>query len=289
MKLQFTLPYWKLTFLLFAIIGSLDTFGQYPTSDSIENLKKYPLFKAEYMNDHHIKSAVTEVMYKVPMRPIENSLEKESFEFKPNGTINEYRKINSLGDTSHFKYILSQNGNIDKIQFKNKSREILISYTYDERNNITEIHETDVKTDVKIGVEKFKFIYESYNQYKKYWINNEGLTFRYAIISLDNKNRVTKDEGRYIRGTNKHSYAYFYTDGLLTEFISNIRETTRKEVKYEMEYSIKGDLLNLNQYQDGAHLFQCEYLYENGLLIAILEKNVQTKRIKITKIKYSFY
>ncbi len=275
--------------LFFILIVHLPGISQVPISNTPEDLKKFPYLNSEYIKQNKIKSVYTEVLFKVPSKPIEHSLERDSFTFNSNGLISTYQKINTLGDTSNSKYSFDIQGEIDEIYFKNRSREIRIKYFFDKKTNLVEIKETDVRTGVVIEQQNFKYVYETYNQYKKYWINNEGLTFRYAIISLDDQNRIIKEEGRYIRGTNKHAKQYIYTNQLLTEYISNTRESTRKEEKYKLIYDENATLLEMDEYQDGAHLSHTEYLYENQLLEAILEKNMHTKQIKITKVKYSLY
>ena len=61
---------------------------------------------------------------------------------------------------------------------------------------------------------------------------------------------------------------------------------SRREVKFKMIYDSTGLLVEMNEYKDGAYIHHHELLYENGLLIAILEKNIRTQRIKIIKFKY---
>jgi hypothetical protein len=149
--------------------------------------------------------------------------------------------------------------------------------------------EIDTKTGVQLLKQEYKFVYEYYDQYKKYWLNDEGLSFKYSIIKLDDKKRIIEEKGRYIRGTSKHAIYYTFEGEKLIFYSSNIREATRKEKKYEMIYDENNRLIEMNEYKDGAYIHHHEFLYENGLLVAILEKLIRNQRIKIIKFKYEIY
>ena len=120
-------------------------------------------------------------------------------------------------------------------------------------------------------------------------MNDEGLSYKYSIIKLDDQKRIIEERGRSIRGTSKHAIYYKFDGEKLMEYSSNIRETSRREKKYQMIYNEDGLLVEMNEYKDGAYIHHHEFLYENGMLIAILEKLIRNQRIKIIKFKYEVY
>jgi len=56
-----------------------------------------------------------------------------------------------------------------------------------------------------------------------------------------------------------------------------------------MIYNTDDVLVEMNEYKDGAYIHHHEFLYENGLLVAVLEKHIRNQRIKIIKFMYEIY
>jgi hypothetical protein len=160
---------------------------------------------------------------------------------------------------------------------------------YNTEGLVTDIVLADAKTAKTISEEKFKYEVFTKYQYKKYWLNNEGLTYKYTVVDLNEKGRKEEERTRFIRGASRETIYYSYQNGWLSEYSYNLKETTRRETKYILDYAENGDLLTMNEYTDGAFVTRFEYLYEDGLLIAILQKNINSQQIKITKVKYTFY
>lgn len=279
---------------LYGAIGVL-VFAQFVVSaqqfapDIPALLNQYPFFNSSVIKSKSIKKITTKVMYKSPNKKIVFSAEGAIFECSRNGNVTKWKRTNRSGIMSTTSYFLSKNGRLATEHFETSHTDELKSYVYNTEGFITEIIIADARTAKVIQEEKFKYEIFSELQYKKYWLNSEGLTYKYTVVDTDDEGRKEEERTRFIRGASRETIYYTYTNGWLTEYSYNMKTTTRRETKYVLEYAQNGDLLTMNESVDGAFVTRFEYLYEDGLLIAILQKNINSQQIKIIKVKYEFY
>lgn len=276
-------------FTLTILMIQQSVFAQQFANDIPALLNQFPFFNSTMMKGKKVKQISTQVMYKSPNKKIIFSSESATFTFDFNGNVEKWSRTNKSGISSSTTYYFSKTGALATEHITSTNSSVLKSYQYNEQGLITEIQLADAKTAKTIQEDKFKYEFFTDYQYKKYWLNNEGLTYKYTLVDLDNKGRKKEERTRYIRGTSRETIYYTYTNNWLTLYSDNVKEHSRRETKYLLEYDQNGDLLIMNEYKDGALITHYEYLYEDGLLIAILQKNINSQRIKITKVKYLFY
>ena len=216
------------------------------------------------------------------MKTIEHSKESLKIDFDVAGFPSYRRTISSLGDTTEFWYE-NQEGILISERVKTAHRDVAIKYVYNDHGDLVLQTETDTKTGVIFRNEVYKYVYSYHDQYKKYWLNDEGLSYKYSIIKLDDKNRIIEERGRHVIGASRHSVYFVYEGDHLIDYSSNIREQTRREMKFKLHYDDLGRVSEMNEYKDGAYVHHHEFLYENNYLTAILEKNIRTQKIKIIK------
>jgi hypothetical protein len=250
--------------------------------------KEYPFFNNEFIKKKTIKSIRTKVMYKSPMQKIIFSAELMQFDFSRNGDVEQWKSVNRSGNERNIKYYLSKEGRLISEDIKTTKENVLKSYVYDSLGNVIEIQKVDQKQIKTFDPENFSYEYYSDTQYKKFWLNNEGLTFKYAIVNLASGVIMDKTT-RYIRGAGKETIYYHYQSGTLISYAKNTKVNTRREIKFNLEYDEEDILQIMNEYHDGALVYRFEYLYEDGLVVAILRKEIKTHQIKITKYVYTFF
>lgn len=250
--------------------------------------KTYPFFNSDFIRQKRIKTIKTEVMYKYPMQKISFSAESMRYSFSGNGDVEQWISINRSGNEKRVNYYLSKDGKLVSEHIRTSKRNILKSYVYDSHGNVTEIDRIDESQKEKFDPEKFSYEYYSDNQYKKFWLNNEGLTFKYTIVNLEG-GIIVNETTRYIRGASKESVYYHYESGKLISYAKNSKLNTRREVKFELEYDESGMLQVMKEYHDGALVHRFEYLYEEGLVSVMLRKEIKSHQIQITKYSYTFY
>ena len=249
----------------------------------------YPFFNSQIIKEKKVKKLITTVMYKSPNRKLVHSAEYAIFTFSRNGDVEKWKRANRSGNSITTTYFLSKTGLLATEHIQSSKKDVFKSYVYNEMDLVTEIQLAEAKTAKVIQSDKYKYEFFTDFQYKKYWLNSEGLTFKYTVVDLDELGEIEEERTRFIRGASRETTYYSYDNGWLISYSHNVKEVTRRETKYELEYSQNGDLLVMNQSRDGALITRTEYLYENGVLIAILEKNIRSQEIKITKVKYEYF
>lgn len=250
--------------------------------------KTYPFFNSDFIRQKRIKTIKTEVMYKYPMQKISFSAESMRYSFSGNGDVEQWISINRSGNEKRVNYYLSKDGKLVSEHIRTSKRNILKSYVYDSHGNVIEIERIDESQQEKFDPERFSYEYYSDTQYKKFWLNNEGLTFKYTIVNLED-GIIVNETTRYIRGASKESVYYHYESGKLISYAKNSKLNTRREVKFELEYDESGMLQVMKEYHDGALVYRFEYLYEEGLVSVMLRKEIKSHQIQITKYSYTFY
>jgi len=250
--------------------------------------KTYPFFNSDFIKQKRIMTIQTEVMYKYPMQKISFSAEHMRYNFSRNGDVEQWISVNKSGNEKRVNYYLSKDGKLVSEHIRTSRRNILKSYVYDPHGNVIEIERIDESQKEKFDPEKFSYEYYSENQYKKFWLNSEGLTYKYTIVNLE-AGTIINETTRYIRGASKESVFYHYDSGRLISYARNSKVSTRREVKFELEYDASGVLQVMKEYHDGALIHRFEYLYENGLISVVLRKEIKSHQIMITKYAYTFY
>lgn len=252
-------------------------------------LQEYPFFNSSFIYQMNVKKIQTEVMYKMPNRTLRKTQQRQVFEFDALGNVAKYRTYASSGSCKTKSYFLNKKGQLSTHHLRFENRNELESFQYNsdgflEKREVSDAHDASVLTQEKFTYEKF-----SDTQFKRFYLNDEGLTYKYEVVDLDALKRVVSTRARFIHGVHRSSSDYVYVGDLLMSFASNTREITRREEKYTMEYDTQGVLQVCNFWIDAALIYRYEYLYEDGLLVAVLRKELKTQEIQITKLNYVFY
>lgn len=279
----------KTVFLLvFLIIGNYGL-GQQFAAHLPPLMDKYPFFNQSVIKTKQIKTLTTSVMYKVPNRKLVYSGESQLFSFDENGNVSSLKQTTRSYVVHNTKYFLNKQNQLETVLIKYGMVSELKSFEYNQEGLLIKELLANSQTAETITEQEFKYEFFTKNQYKKYWLNDEGLTYKYTVVDLDELGRKDEERTRYIRGASRETNYYSYENNQLVSYSHNEKEFTRREVKYLINYSENGDVVDMNKYEDGAYVTRYEYLYEEGLLIAVLQKNIRSQEIRITKIKYTFY
>ena len=270
-------------------LTSLFIHAQELHSNNLPILEEYPFFNRGFIKSHSVQKIETEVLYKWPNQPIRKSFETKDFEFDQRGVTLKYRSCDKKGVCTSSTYFLNKDGFVATSQYLHGSKNELHAYYYDADGLLLKIEKNNTADASFIAREEFSYERYSEKQYKKFYLNDEGLTYKYEVVDLDGKQRVIDRRSRFIHGSQRSTLHVVYEDDLLVEYVSNVRDFTRREEKYAMQYDANDRLQVTELWVDAALVYRYEYLYENGLLEAILRKNLKTQEIQITKLRYTFF
>lgn len=252
-------------------------------------LREYPFFNSDFIHQMNVKKIHTEVMYKMPNRTLRKTQQRQVFDFDALGNVAKYWTYGSSGSCKSKSYFLNKKGQLSTNHLRFENRNELESFQYNadgflEKREVSDVRDATVLTQEEFTYEKFSDM-----QFKRFYLNDKGLTYKYEVVDLDVLQRVVSTRARFIHGVHRSSSDYVYEGDLLMSLASNTREITRREEKYTMEYDTQGVLQVCNFWIDAALIYRYEYLYEDGLLVAVLRKELKTQEIQITKLNYVFY
>ena len=251
-------------------------------------MAEYPFFNCRVMKNNGVQSIRTLVMYKFPNRKIQHANESQRFVFDKLGHVTHYEYVSLNGMKVKETYYLDKHGMLSSKQIVGRGKNQMISFQYNERNLMVKKEVSNIENGNVEQTENFSYEVFSENQFKRFYLNDEDLTYKYEVVDLNDQGKKIESRSRFIHGVHRESKEWEYTNDLLVMYAKNTREVTRREEKYTMEYDAKGILQITNFLVDMAPVYRYEYLYENGLIIAILRKDLKTQEIKITKLQYTF-
>lgn len=175
-------------------------------------------------------------------------------------------------------------------------------FDYDSLGNcIKEIHARETSTsknEFKLGtqtilsVENFKYENLSSTQIKKYYLNEEGRTYRTSIINYDNKKNKIEENNEFIVTwlVVKESFKYNTSDKIIEK---NYFSNTGGEVseKVEIEYDTNQNIAIEKHYKNNIKTNEYSYLFDenNKYLKSQLNRNFTNNTIGIIKFSYTFW
>lgn len=249
----------------------------------VPNFSVFPFFNAEYIRTHSIQKISTSVMFKYPQKTLIGSVKKQVWEFNATGSPKCYAVTSAAGYTVKTRFAYNDSNQlVSKVSSKQTTM-----YTYNKMGAIMEEKVVEGANN-SVGFQRYRYEILTDSQTKKYWLNNEQLTYKYQIQNRNKAGQLTDATTRFIRGVNRTIESWQWNGEWLTQYEKSEREFTTESFKYVMVYTSGQIVEKMEVYKDGTHFQTWEYLYEDGLLIAILTKDLDNQCITITKLVYEY-
>lgn len=175
-------------------------------------------------------------------------------------------------------------------------------FDYDSLGNcIKEIHVRETsssKSDFKLmsqtilSVENFKYEILSRTQIKKYYLNEEGRTYRTSIINYDTKKNKVEENNEFIVTwlVVKESFKYNSSNKIIEK---NYFSNTGGEIneKVEIEYDTNQNIALEKHYKNNVKTNEYSYLYDenNKFIKSQLDRSFTNNTIGIIKFSYTFW
>lgn len=143
-----------------------------------------------------------------------------------------------------------------------------------------------------LSIENFKYENLSSTQIKKYYLNEEGRTYRTSIINYDNSNNKIDENNEFIVTwlVVKESFKYNASNEIIEKnYFSNTGEEVSEKV--EIEYDTNQNVSLEKHYKNNIKTNEYSYLYDenNKFLKSQLNRNFTNSTIGIIKLSYSFW
>lgn len=270
-------------FLLVLLVLSFHGKAQVSVPHLVPDFGVFPFFNETYIVKNSIRKIGTTVMFKYPMKTLIGSVKKQEFTFQRNGMPYSYAITSAEGHTKKSRYMYAPNTQLESEISLNHTT----YYSYDKNGFL--VKERIVGEDGNQNVQQYRMERVSDQQTKKYWLNNEQLTYKYAIQNTNQNGQLVSSSTRYIRGAYRTNETWQWKQGWLLTYVKQTREFTSETKRYSITYSTEFEVQKMEVFTNDVHSHTWEYLYEDGLLTAILIKDLKTQCITITKIDYEYW
>lgn len=285
----------KQLILVFTILmASLALSGQQLYTDKGKLMEEAPYFNSSFIQAKKVRSIVAKVSYKDEMMPIRKTAKQQRYYFDRWGRLIKYTENYfraGIYDSSYVEYIYSRSNLLTRKTVKDVFGMHLYTYQHNEKGDVVEaIHTRPTNRRIPAKKKTFKYEYYGDRQSKKLHLNDEGRIFRIENINKTLKGKTDEINSKYVTARKREFKDFIYdNNGYLVRMVHQSQNSPVITVTFEYKNDATGNPLEQVISRNGKQLSKKEFLYKDGLLYAILNKNEATQRITITELSYSYY
>lgn len=285
----------KQLILVFTILmASLALSGQQLYTDKGKLMEEAPYFNSSFIQAKKVRSIVAKVSYKDEMMPIRKTAKQQRYYFDRWGRLTKYTENYfraGIYDSSYVEYIYSRSNLLTRKTVKDVFGMHLYTYQHNEKGDVVEaIHTRPTNRRIPAKKKTFKYEYYGDRQSKKLHLNDEGRIFRIENINKTLKGKTDEINSKYVTARKREFKDFIYdNNGYLVRMVHQSQNSPVITVTFEYKNDEAGNPLEQVISRNGKQLSKKEFLYKDGMLYAILNKNEATQRITITELSYSYY
>lgn len=262
-------------------------------------------FNQEFLWQNKLKTISGQVSIKRKNRAIQQLPDMLVFHFNEVGLLKALDKVNSvlhLVDSLRVEYKRNDLGEVE-FRRESSSRGILTqSLNYDEQGRIKRIDfgkaenlssapgKMEPGKMIIVNSESYEYFPSGDNALRKRAFNNYGLFYSERTITRDPLGYIIKEVEELVMSGRTVTRNYSYNDkGWIDEIVQtdNLGSPKKSEIFY---YDPFGNLQKVEYYLADELTREVEVLYlENMLLEALIDHDLQSGDIRITKFSYDFY
>lgn len=262
-------------------------------------------FNQEFLWTNKIKAIKGSISIKRPQRAIDQRPDMFVYRFNEVGLLHQLDKISSvlhLVDSMTIEFKRNDLGEVEIRTEKGNNGVYIKKFFYDKDGNLerqdyskaeniaTTPKEIQTGQGIIINSESFKYINQNDTVVRKSCFNNYGLLYSNIITTKNKLGYLLSEKEELVMSNRSKLKTYHYNEkGWLSEihWLDEVGTVQRKHLFY---YDPFGNLLKLEKYRGAEMEQEIEVLYTETMLIeAILDQDMSTKAITITKFTYEFY
>lgn len=262
-------------------------------------------FNQEFLWTNKVRSIKGTVSIKRPQRTIEQRPDMFIYRFNEVGLLYQLDKISSVLHLVDSMTIIYKRNDLGEVELRTEqgNRGVYTKkFIYDREGNLERLDyskaentsgvkgEIATGTGITINSETFKYNKTSDTIVRKSCYNNYGLLYAHFITTQNHLGYVLSEKEEMVMTNRSRVKTYHYNDKGWLEEIRWTDENDQVQKKHLFYYDPFGNLLKLEKYRNSEMEQEIEVLYTETMLIeAILDQDMMTKAITITKFSYEFY
>ncbi len=262
-------------------------------------------FNQEFIWQNKIRTITGVTSIKRPNRPIEQRPDMFVFRFNEVGLLREMDKVTSvlhLVDSLRVQFKRNDLGEVELRQETGTKGYSTKAFNYDDQGRIKRIDfgkSENLSTQrgllesgrtILVNSESYEYFDAGEHTSRRKAFNNYGLFYAEKTIIRDPLGYIVSENEELVMSGRTVSKTYIYND---RGWIGTIRTTdsqSGEEKRDVFYYDDLGNLLKVEYYLGPKLLREIEVLYtETMLLEALLDHDLQSRDIVITKFTYEFY
>jgi hypothetical protein len=262
-------------------------------------------FNQEFLWQNKIKSVRGSVSIKRPQRTIEQRPDVFIYRFNEVGLLTQLDKVSSvlhLVDSMTIEYKRNDLGEVELRTEKGNRGFFTKKFIYDKDGRVERLDfgksenvsenakELEAGSSIAINSESFKYLQQSDTVIRKSCYNNYGLLYSHIITTRNSLGYLLSEREELVMSNRSRSKNYYYNDKGWLDKIEWVEGGNQVAAKHLFYYDPLGNLLKFEKYKGEVMEQEVEVLYTEKMLIeAILDQDMYTKAITITKFTYEFY
>lgn len=294
--------------LLLAVVALFSS--QLLSAQMIDNrlgnaFKQEMYFSQQFIWMNKIKSVTGMVSVKRPNRPIDIKPDMVVYRFNEVGLLERIDKVSSVADLVDSLTIIYKRNDLGEVELKSESGTkgfFMTKFNYDSNGRIVRLDyskATNIATEknklepgdiVTINSETFTWHDAGNGSWRRSNFNNYGLQYSNLTITRNELGYITQEVEELIMSGRTTTRNYTYNEHgwvSMIETTNNLNSLKKTEC---FVYDAIGNLLKLEYLEDGKMVREIEVLYTPTMLVeAILDHDLKSHDIVITKMKYEFY
>lgn len=291
--------------IIFCFLLPLAGLGQIIDNRKGNVFEEENYFNQEFLWTNKIKAIKGTVSIKRPQRTIDQRPDMFVYRFNEVGLLNQLDKISSvlhLVDSLTIEYKRNDLGEVELRTEKGNHGVYIKKFFYDKDGNLerqdyskaenlsTTAKEIQTGQGITINSETFKYVVLNDTVLRKSCFNNYGLLYAHIITTKNKLGYLLSEKEEMVMSNRSKLKTYHYNDKGWLQEIKWSDENGSIQRRHVFYYDPLGNLLKLEKLRGNELEQEIEVLYTETMLIeAILDQDMSTKAITITKFAYEFY
>lgn len=262
-------------------------------------------FNQEFLWQNKIRSISGIISVKRPGRPIQKLPDMFVFHFNEVGLLREMDKVTSvlhLVDSMRVEYKRNDLGEVELRREKNARGILTTTLNYDELGRVRRIDfgksenltEQPGKMEpgrmIIVNSESYEYLPAGDNRTRRKAFNNYGLYYSDKLVERDPLGYIVRETEELVMSGRTITRTYSYNDKGWIDEISQSDNQGSKTKSSLFYYDPFGNLHKVEYFEEKELVREIEVLYlENMLLEALVDHDLQSRDILITKFSYEFF
>jgi hypothetical protein len=256
-------------------------------------MQEEPFFNPTFISEHHIREISGQVSVKLSGHPVAVTNEITVYRFDQRGNLTAHLEVNRLmRDTVRVQYIYNKANELVMKKVHDRGKVQHYHYAYNDHGDMIWMKMNQPGSMFEGNDEvKFNYTYFDSQHAKIEVINSENRLSRTETRNYNASGQPVELSSKQAIGSARTHQGFVYTtSGQLEKMIHKISTASgTRTYTYHYEWEENGAPSKEQIFFGAEAMVRKEFIYQNGLLNALLIKDEHTERIRIIEYSYTMF